>query len=242
MARAGSKKRKAPGLLDRTAAALRRGLRWLALGLGGALLVVVAWVALYRFVNPPTNAYIWSESRRLGGVTQEWVAFAEIAPAMPLSVVAAEDVNFCRHWGFDMGAIREAMAEGGARGASTITQQVVKNVFLWHGRTWVRKALEAVITPLVEILWPKQRILEVYLNVAEFDTGVFGVEAAARRYFSVGAGALTARQAALLASVLPAPQSRDAARPTNFMNRRAASIQDGAATIARDDRSGCFGG
>ncbi|MFN4099689.1 MAG: monofunctional biosynthetic peptidoglycan transglycosylase [Pararhodobacter sp.] len=243
MARAGSKKKqKPPSLIDRIAKAIRRMLRWLVLGLTGALVVLVLWIGLYRFVNPPTGFYMWSESRRLGGVSQTWVPFSDISQSMPLSVVAAEDVNFCRHWGLDMGAIRAALDEGGARGASTITQQVVKNTFLWHGRTWVRKALEALITPVVEILWSKERILEVYLNVAEFDEGVFGVQAAAQRYFSVDASDLTSRQSALLASVLPAPQSRNAARPTDFMQRRARSIADGAATIARDDRSTCFDG
>jgi len=242
MARASSKKKRAPRPLDRAAALIRRLLRWALLGLVGLAVLLVAWVALYRFVDPPGGFYIWGESRRLGGVTRQWVDFDAIAPVMARSVVAAEDVNFCRHWGFDMGAIREALAEGGARGASTLTQQVVKNTFLWHGRTWLRKVLEALLTPVVEILWPKERILEVYLNMAEFDEGIFGVQAAAQRYFAVDAGQLSARQAALLASVLPAPQSRDAGRPSDFMRRRASSIADGAATIARDDRSACFGG
>lgn len=241
MARSTRRKPK-PRLMDRIAAATRRLLRWLGLGLLGLAALMVAWVALYRFVDPPGGLYMWSESRRLGGVTREWVDFDAIAPAMARSVVAAEDVNFCRHWGFDIEAIREAMAEGGTRGASTITQQVVKNVFLWHGRTMLRKALEAVLTPLVELLWSKQRILEVYLNVAEFDEGIFGVQAAARRYFSREAAELSAQQAGLLAAMLPAPQTRDAARPDDFTRRRASAIADGAATIARDDRGACFGG
>ena len=241
MARSTRRKPK-PRLMDRIAAATRRLLRGIGLGLLALGAAMLAWIALYRFVDPPGGVYMWSESRRLGEVTREWVDFDAIAPVMALSVVAAEDVNFCRHWGFDIEAIREAMAEGGARGASTITQQVVKNVFLWHGRTMLRKALEAVMTPLVELLWPKQRILEVYLNVAEFDEGVFGVQAAARRYFGREAAALTAEQAGLLAAMLPAPQSRDAARPDSFTRRRASAIADGAATIARDDRGSCFGG
>lgn len=228
--------------LDRIATAIRKGLRWGVLGALGIAAVLVAWVALYRFVDPPGGYYQWTESRRLGGVTRVWADFGSIAPVMARSVVAAEDVNFCRHWGFDLGAIREALAAGGTRGASTITQQVIKNVFLWHGRNFLRKALEAMMTPLVELLWPKERILEVYLNIAEFDEGIFGVEAAAQRYFSRSAMDLNARQASLLAAVLPAPQSRNAARPTEFLNRRARAIADGAATIARDDRSDCFGG
>lgn len=235
-------KAKRPGLVMRLAAWLRRLARWALVALAGLAALLVLWVALYRVVNPPGGPYIWSESLRLDGVTREWVDFDAIAPVMARSVVAAEDVNFCRHWGFDLVAIRAALAEGGARGASTITQQVVKNAFLWHGRTWLRKVLEAGLTPLVELLWPKERILEVYLNLAEFDEGIFGVQAAAQRYFARDAEELSARQAALLAAVLPAPQSRDAGHPDAFTDRRARAIADGAATIARDDRSACFGG
>ncbi len=241
MARAG-KKHKRPGLLDQAARGVRFAIRWTLLAAVGVIALLVAWIGLYRFVDPPGGIYMWSESRRLGGISHEWVDFDAIAPVMARSVVAAEDVNFCRHWGFDMGAIRLALAEGGARGASTITQQVVKNTFLWHGRNWLRKVLEAVMTPVVETLWPKERILEVYLNVAEFDEGVFGVQAAARHHFGRSAVDLSQRQAALLAAVLPAPQTRDAAHPDEFTRRRATDIADGAATIARDDRSACFGG
>lgn len=241
MARPGRKPSK-PRLLDRAAAGLRRVLRWLFLGVAGVVLLVVIWIGAYRFINPPGGLYMWGESGRLGGITRVWVDFDAVAPVMARSVVAAEDVNFCRHWGFDIEAIREALGEGSARGASTLTQQVVKNVFLWHGRSWLRKALEAALTPLVEVLWSKERILEVYLNVAEFDEGVFGVQAAAQHSFARDARDLTATQAARLAAVLPAPQTRDAARPDEFTRRRAAAIADGAATIARDDRSACFGG
>lgn len=147
-----------------------------------------------------------SEAWRLGGIEKDWVAWEDIAPVMGRSAVAAEDANFCNHWGFDMAAIREAIEQGSNRGASTISQQVVKNVFLWQGRSWVRKAMEAVLTPMVELVWSKQRILEVYLNVAEFGEGVFGVQAAAQHYFKVDAKDLTAVQAARLAAVLPNPK------------------------------------
>ncbi len=165
-------------------------------------------------MNPPTTPYIVSESRRLDGVDRTWVSIEEVSPYMPRSVVAAEDANFCNHWGFDMKAIRAALTEGRGRGASTISQQVVKNVYLWQGRSWTRKALEAMLTPLVEALWSKRRILEVYLNVAEFDEGVFGVEAAARHYFGVGPENLTATQAARLAAILPDPKRRSASKPS----------------------------
>jgi monofunctional glycosyltransferase len=159
---------------------------------------------------------------------------------MARSAVAAEDANFCLHWGFDMAAIRQAIDAGGNRGASTISQQVVKNVFLWQGRSWLRKAMEALLTPVVELVWTKQRVLEVYMNVAEFDEGVFGVQAAAQHYFGVDARDLTATQAARLAAVLPDPKGRDAANPGPVVRRRAGQIISGAETIAADGRAACF--
>ncbi len=210
-------------------------------GLLSAVLMLLA-VVFYNFVNPPTTPYIWSEARRLGGVDRMWVPIDEIAPVMARSVVAAEDANFCNHWGFDMAAIRAAIDSGGNRGASTISQQVVKNTYLWQGRSWTRKALEALMTPLVEAIWSKRRILEVYLNVAEFDEGVFGVEAAARHYFGVGPEDLTPTQAARLAAVLPNPKGRSASKPTAFIRKRTRAIISGAATIRADGRSACFEG
>jgi len=231
-----------PGLLNRLGRTLRRVLRWGTLAVLAVVVLAVGWVALYRVVDPPGGFYMLSESRRLGGIRHEWVDLGAVAPVMARSVVAAEDANFCRHFGFDMDAIRAALDGGGARGASTLTQQVVKNVFLWHGRSWLRKALEAALTPVVEAIWGKRRIVEVYLNIAEFDEGVFGVQAAARAYFDRDAGALSSRQSALLAAVLPAPQSRDARRPSAFVSRRAHAIEDGAATILRDGRAACLSG
>ena len=158
--------------------------RWIWRPIAVVFLLAVFVVVLFAFVNPPTNAYIYSESRRLGGVKQVWTPLEKIAPVMARSAVAAEDANFCQHWGFDMKAIRAAIVEGSSRGASTISQQTVKNVYLWQGRSWVRKAMEAVMTPLVEAIWTKRRIVEVYLNIAEFDEGVFGVGAAAQHYLA----------------------------------------------------------
>lgn len=218
---------------------MRRGLWMLVLaGIGFVALAVTG----YTVINPPTTHTIRSESRRLDGVMRLWVDLDEVAPVMARSVVAAEDANFCEHWGFDMDAIRAAIAEGARRGGSTLSQQVVKNVYLWQERSWLRKALEAGLTPLVEGVWSKRRIIEVYLNVAEFDEGVFGVEAAARHYFGTSASDLSARQAALLAAVLPDPKGRSASRPSAFVDRRARAIADGAATIAADGRAACFGG
>ena len=211
-----------------------------------ALIVLVlippALLLLFRFVPPPTTPYALAEGVRLGGIERDWVPLEGIAPALARSVVAAEDANFCLHWGFDMEAIRAALADGGSRGASTISQQTVKNVLLWQGRSWPRKALEAGLTPLAELVWPKRRMLELYLNVAEMGEGVFGAEAAARHWFGVSAAELTDLQAARLAAILPSPKRRDPASPGAFVRRRAEAIMDGAATIRRDGRAECFEG
>ncbi len=225
-------------------AAPRRGWRrvwfWTKRVTQGVLAFYAVLILLYSFLPVPTNIYILSESLRLGGVEKDWVSFDDIAPEMARSAVAAEDANFCLHWGFDMAAIREAVSEGSNRGASTITQQTVKNVFLWHDRNWVRKAAEALLTPVIELVWSKRRILEVYLNVAEFDEGVFGVEAAARHHFGVSARDLSPTQAARLAAVLPDPKGRSASEPSDFVRRRTRQIISGADTILADGRSACF--
>ncbi|KIN62651.1 Peptidoglycan transglycosylase [Sulfitobacter noctilucicola] len=213
---------------------------WIWRSVAVVFLLAVALVVLGAVMNPPTNVYMFSEGRRLGGVEQTWVPLEQVAPAMARSAVAAEDANFCDHWGFDLPAIKLAIAEGSSRGASTISQQTVKNVYLWQGRAWVRKAAEAMLTPLVEAVWSKRRIIEVYLNIAEFDEGVFGVEAAAVHYFGVNARDLTDTQAARLAAVLPSPKKRSARNPSNFVRKRARQIRDGAATIRADGRAACF--
>ncbi len=216
---------------------LRHGLQsFLIVIIGGSIAVVF----LLNWVNPTTTYYIWQEKQRLGNVEALWTPMDDIAPVLARSVVAAEDANFCLHWGFDLAAIRTALADGGRRGASTLTQQTVKNVFLWPARSWVRKAFEAILTPLVEVLWPKKRIVEIYLNVAEFGTGVFGVHAASQYYFRVEPKNLTAVQAARLAAILPSPKTRSASQPTSYVRARAVAIADGAATILKDQRSACF--
>ena len=239
-----AKSRRKSGKSSKDATRRFRPIRWLRRWVWrlALLLLILLGLAIvtYRVINPPTTFYMQQEKWRLGQIDRQWMPLEGVAPVMARSVVAAEDANFCNHWGFDMSAIRDAIADGGNRGASTLSQQVVKNVYLWHGRSWPRKALEAAITPLVEAVWPKRRIIEVYLNVAEFDEGVFGVEAAARHYFGVGPEALTPVQAARLAAVLPDPKGRNAARPSDWLRKRAAGIMDGAATIRRDGRAACF--
>jgi monofunctional glycosyltransferase len=219
---------------------LRTVLRWGARGLGAVAAFYAVLVLLFSFIPPPINLYQTGEWWRLGGISKDWVPLEEIAPVMGRSAVAAEDANFCNHWGFDIAAIREAIEAGSNRGASTISQQVVKNVFLWHGRSYVRKAMEAVLTPVVELVWTKERVLEVYLNVAEFDEGVFGVQAAAQHHFGVDAKDLTPLQAARLAAVLPDPKGRSASEPSSFVRSRTRAIIAGAETIAADGRSACF--
>lgn len=235
------RKSKEPSLVDRILAPYRWLVRWSIRTAFALVVLVLAVVAVFGVLNPPTTHTMWSEGRRLGApVDHIWVDAEQIAPVMFRSAVAAEDANFCLHWGFDVEAIQAAIEAGGARGASTISQQVVKNVFLWQQRSWVRKGLEAVLTPVAEAMYSKRRLLELYLNVAEFDEGVFGVEAAAVHYFGVDARDLTALQAARLAAVLPSPKTRSASQPSGFVDQRARSIRAGAETINQDGRASCF--
>lgn len=227
----------------------KRALWWRVLRLPVRLMVVVTlaavlWVAIYRFIALPGGIYMASEAWSRGGIKQDWTPIEEISPRLTRSVIAAEDARFCEHFGFDFKAIRAAMRlnEQGKRtyGASTISQQTAKNVFLWHQRSWVRKGLEAGFTVLIEVLWPKQRILEIYLNTAEFAPGVFGAEAAAQHHFGRPASALTLRQASRLAAVLPNPKSRSASKPSAFVKRRGRSIAAGAETLKAEGRDRCI--
>ena len=204
------------------------------------LLLVFTIVFLFRFIPIPTTPYMISETSNHGSISYSWINLKDMSESIPLSVVAAEDANFCNHWGFDLVAIRSVIEQGSKRGASTISQQVVKNLFLWPQRSWIRKTLEAILTPIIEVSWSKKRILEVYLNVAEFDRGIFGIEQASKQLFGVSSSKLSLQQAALLAAVLPNPKQRSVLNPSKFIQKRALSIADGAATILKDDRSDCF--
>ena len=168
-------------------------------------------------------------------VQQRWIPLSAISRELALSVVVAEDQKFPTHHGFDLAAIERATRESRqrVRGASTITQQLAKNLFLWPGRSWLRKGLEGYFTLLLEGLWPKRRILEVYLNVAEFGPGLYGAAAASERIFAKPASELTAREAALLAAVLPNPRRLSAARPSPYVLGRAAEIEAIAARLGR---------
>ena len=229
-------RKKPPSLVERGWQMVRRVI-W---GFGFAVLgFVLLATLLYAVVPPPTTPYMFSERSRLGSIKYDWTPIEDIAPVMARSAVAAEDANFCLHWGLDVNAIRSAI-DRGRGGASTISQQVIKNVYLWHGRSWLRKAMEALWTPLSEAVWTKRRILELYLNVAEFDEGVFGVQAAARHYFGVDAANLSATQAARLAAILPAPKTRSASNPSPYTRDRTSAIISGAQTIKADGRADCF--
>ena len=204
------------------------------------IVAVVLIIVALRWINPPLNYYQASEWWRLGGLERDWVPLEQIAPDMARAAIAAEDANYCLHWGVDFDAVRDVLESGASRGASTITQQVAKNVFLWHGRNLWRKGLEAGFAFAIELAWGKRRILEVYLNVAEFDAGVFGVEAAAQHYFGVAAADLSLTQASRLAAILPNPKERSASAPSDFVQKRARSIASGAETIRSDGRAECF--
>ena len=214
----------------------RRWLRRLVWCVAG--FVVVTWlpVLLLRFVPPVTSAYMLE--RRISqawhgkpgfAIHYEWVPWNRIAPVAPLAMVAGEDQTFPFNHGFDIASIRSAIdvaeAGGRLRGASTITQQVARNLFLWNGGGFFRKGLEAYFTVLIDITWPKRRVLEVYANIAELGNGIYGVEAAAQAYFHEPASRLSAHQAALLAAVLPNPRGWHADRPSPYIQRRAAWIE-----------------
>lgn len=226
--------------MRRLRALLLRGPLWRRLLAGFALALVAGpllLLLLYRVVPVPLTPLMLIRLVEGYGIEHDWVSYDEIAPIMVRSVVAAEDGKFCSHWGFDWGAITEALddAEDGGRlrGGSTISQQTAKNVFLWPGRSWLRKGLEAGFTVAIEMVWGKRRIVEVYLNSVEFGPGVYGVEAAARHHFGIGAAQLSGRQAALLAAVLPNPIRFSASKPSAYVNRYASRIEGRARAIGK---------
>ena len=214
----------------------RRLLRWALIGLLGWLALGVAAVVLLRFLPPPISAVMaedWLGAKLRGDsaytLRYRWVAWERVAPALPLSLVAAEDQRFPQHHGFDFAAIQKALDEADdgerLRGASTISQQVAKNLFLWSGRSFVRKGLEAYFTVLIETLWPKRRILEMYLNIAQFGDGIYGAGAASEAFFRTTPDRLDAQQAALLAAVLPNPLRLKVDKPSAYVMRRVAWIR-----------------
>jgi monofunctional biosynthetic peptidoglycan transglycosylase len=191
-------------------------------------LVPIGLIVVYRFVPPPGTPLMLIRFAEGYGISKRWEPLDRISPNLVRAVMASEDARFCRHWGFDFVEMENAFEDWQdgerLRGASTITQQTAKNLFLWPGRNLVRKALETALTPVLELLWSKPRIIEVYLNVVEWGPGIYGAEAAARAYFGKPARELSRREATLLAAILPNPRRWSASRPTPYIERRAATI------------------
>lgn len=213
---------------------LKRPFRYVLIAVGVILLAPAAIILLMRWVNPPLTAYMvrthWQSEHSGAGPTifYRWVDLDSMAACMPLAAVSAEDQTFPAHHGFAWKAITDALADnangGNVRGASTISQQTAKNLFLWPAKSYVRKGIEAYLTVWLELLWPKRRIIEVYLNVAQFGDRVFGVGAAAQRLFGVQARQLNDSQCAALAAVLPNPERYNAAAPGPYVQGQKAWI------------------
>jgi len=205
-------------------------------------------VVIQRFVPPPITYLMVSRSMDGAGLSYRWRSLDVISPRLVQAVIASEDSTFCAHNGFDMEAIERALqanaraekrGSGRIRGGSTLSQQTAKNAFLWPGRDWVRKGLEAGYTVAIETLWGKRRIMEVYLNVAEWAPGVYGAEAAAQHWFGKSADALTAREAARLAAILPSPRRYSASTPGPYVRRRASRIQAAMGTVREQGLAAC---
>lgn len=202
--------------------------RYAAYAAGGYLALVLVLIVLFRFVNPPGSMLMLTKLLTGNSIDRTWVPLEQISPALVRAVIVSEDGRFCEHSGIDTHAIKDAIerASGGiARGASTISMQVTKNLFLWNAKSYIRKVIEIPLTLVMEIVWPKRRILEIYLNIAEWGPGVFGAEAAARHHFNKPAYRLNEREAALLAAVLPNPVRRDAGSPNTLTSSKARVVQ-----------------
>ena len=206
-------------------------------------------VVIQRWVSPPTTFLMVSRAVEGEGLSYRWRSLDDISPRLVQAVIASEDSTFCAHNGFDMKAIERALkanaraekrGSGRIRGGSTISQQTAKNAFLWPGRDWIRKGLEAGYTVAIETVWGKRRIMEVYLNVAEWAPGVYGAEAASQHWFGKSADELTAREAARLAAILPSPRRYNAASPGPYVRRRASRIQAAMGTVREQGLAACI--
>lgn len=204
------------------------------------VLAPVTWVGVYRVIDPPGTLTMMQRAAEGQTIRHRPVPISRMSPHIVRAVIAAEDSNFCSHGGFDVGAIQDAQESnergGRRRGGSGISQQTAKNLFLWQGGSWLRKGLETYFTALIEFMWPKRRIMEAYLNAAEWGDGVFGIEAAAQARFGVSAEELTPLQAARLAAVLPSPNRYRADSPGPFVRRQSARIVE-RARVVRDERT-----
>ncbi|WP_081855601.1 monofunctional biosynthetic peptidoglycan transglycosylase [Sphingomonas sp. UNC305MFCol5.2] len=223
----------------------RRILGWIVKAVLAFFIGSLLWVAALRFINPPITFTMIGDAVGGHGVTKSWMSLDRIDPSMARAAIAAEDSRFCQHGGFDYKAIAAAAARNATgkkriRGGSTISQQTAKNVFLWQGGGFFRKGLEAYFTLLIEHIWGKRRIMEVYLNVAETGIGTYGVNAGAMRYFKHDASQLSDREAALIAAVLPLPKKRAAIDPRGFTRRYGNSINRRIGVVAGDGLDACL--
>jgi monofunctional biosynthetic peptidoglycan transglycosylase len=236
----------------RPTAARRGGFRWgrLLRNILATLAVVllvgpVLAVVVYRFVPPPITILMVERMTQGKGLDHQWRPMSQMSPALPTAAIASEDARFCSHHGFDFGAIEKAVSHnekkpGRIRGGSTISQQTAKNVFLWPERSWVRKGFEAYFTVLIELIWGKHRIMEVYLNTVEMGPGVYGVEAAAQRYFHVSAKDVSPAQAARLIAILPSPLKWQVIDPGPSVRRRDRKIGAAEGTVERIGGAECL--
>ena len=202
--------------------------------------LILIILLLTKWINPPITTVILSESISLDQkVNQEWRTIDKIGKNVILTVLASEDSNFCTHYGFDFNEIFRAKEKGFSRGASTISQQVSKNLILWRERSWFRKGLEALITIMIETLWSKKRILEIYLNIAETGNGYFGIQAISNSLFKKNSYDLTLKEASYIAVTLPNPKKRNAKKLSINLKKRAESVRNGANTLRLDGRASC---
>lgn len=222
---------------------MRRIIGWIVKLVVAFLLISILWVLAYRFINPPITFTMIGDLIAGRGPHKEWMPIRQIDRDMVRASIAAEDSKFCSHRGFDFEAIEDAMkrnASGGRiRGGSTISQQTAKNAFLWQGGGYARKGLEAWFTFLIEHLWGKRRIMEVYLNLAETGIGTYGVDAGSQRYFGHDASAMSATEAARIAAVLPLPKERGAIAPKGFTRRYGNTIAARIGVVGRDGLDAC---
>jgi monofunctional biosynthetic peptidoglycan transglycosylase len=235
-------RRRRPGIRARSWPARIAG--WVIKSVFVFILLSFLWVLLYRFVPPPITFTMMGDALDGRTTSRDWMSIDRMDRDMVRAAIAAEDSKFCSHWGFDQDAIAEAMrrnARGGSviRGGSTISQQTAKNAFLWQGGGYVRKGLEAWFTLLIENLWGKRRIMEVYLNVAETGIGTYGVNAGAERYFNHDASTMSRLEAARIAAILPLPKKRGAVAPKGFTRRYGNSISARIGVVANEGLDAC---
>ena len=223
---------------------VRRVLSWILRGAVAFVALSVCMVVLYRFVPPPITLTMVGDALGGHGIDKSWRPLSQIDPNMARAAIAGEDARFCIHHGFDFTAIETAYARnargGRIRGGSTISQQTAKNVFLIQGGGYARKALEAYFTVLIETIWGKRRIMEVYLNVAETGIGTYGVDAASRRYFGHDASDLSPQEAGRIAAILPLPKKRAAVAPRGFTRRHGNAITRRVGVVRNDGLDGCL--